>query len=163
MNRPSFLLLTGIIASASSAIAAYDGSWTNSYTWTEAIDQTVTSAPTVPTVYRGNTVFTTKIGGTGNATVAIFSGGTVDVQGLSSDGALLKDDNGVFRLAVVDNATVTLSKQQYWYGKDCHFELVDGTTLQKISSWEETDYAVGCITVFCGEVRLIDNIKYKEL
>ena len=44
-----------------------------------------------------------------------------------------------------------------------YFELVDGTTLQKISSWEETDYAVGCITVFCGEVRLIDNIKYKEL
>ena len=44
-----------------------------------------------------------------------------------------------------------------------YFELVDGTTLQKIASWEETDYAVGCITVFCGEVRLIDNIKYKEL
>ena len=44
-----------------------------------------------------------------------------------------------------------------------YFELVDGTTLQKISSWEETDYAVGCITVFCGDVRLIDNIKYKEL
>ena len=43
-----------------------------------------------------------------------------------------------------------------------YFELVDGNTLQKISSWEETDYAVGCITVFCGEVRLIDNIKYKE-
>ena len=42
-----------------------------------------------------------------------------------------------------------------------YFELVDGTTLQKIVSWEETDYAVGCITVFCGEVRLIDNIKYK--
>lgn len=44
-----------------------------------------------------------------------------------------------------------------------YFELVDGTTLQKISNWEETNYAVGCITVFCGEVRLIDNIKYKEL
>jgi len=44
-----------------------------------------------------------------------------------------------------------------------YFELVDGTTLQKIASWEETAYAVGCITVFCGEVRLIDNIKYKEL
>lgn len=42
-----------------------------------------------------------------------------------------------------------------------YFELVDGLTLQKISSWEETDYAVGCITVYCGEVRLIDNIKYK--
>lgn len=43
-----------------------------------------------------------------------------------------------------------------------YFELVDGNTLQKISSWDETDYAVGCITVYCGEVRLIDNIKYKE-
>ena len=42
-----------------------------------------------------------------------------------------------------------------------YFELVDGNTLQKISSWDETDYAVGCITVYCGEVRLIDNIKYK--
>ena len=41
-----------------------------------------------------------------------------------------------------------------------YFELVDGTTLQKISHWSDTDYAVGCITVFCGEVRLIDNIKY---
>ena len=44
-----------------------------------------------------------------------------------------------------------------------YFELVDGTTLQKISDWNDTDYAVGCITVFCGDVRLIDNIKYKEL
>ena len=43
-----------------------------------------------------------------------------------------------------------------------YFEIVDGMTLQKIASWEDTDYIVGCITVFCGEVRLIDNIKYKE-
>ena len=43
-----------------------------------------------------------------------------------------------------------------------YFELVDGITLQKIAAWEDTAYAVGCITVFCGEVRLIDNIKYKE-
>ena len=43
-----------------------------------------------------------------------------------------------------------------------YFELVDGTTLQKIATWDETDYAVGCITVYCVEVRLIDNIKYKE-
>ena len=42
-----------------------------------------------------------------------------------------------------------------------YFELVDGNTLQKIADWEDTSYAVGCITVFCGEVRLIDNIKYK--
>ena len=44
-----------------------------------------------------------------------------------------------------------------------YFELVDGITLQKISDWNEADYVVGCITVFCGEVRLIDNIKYKGL
>lgn len=44
-----------------------------------------------------------------------------------------------------------------------YFEIVDGNTLQKISDWESTSYAVGCITVFCGDVRLIDNIKYKEL
>ena len=43
-----------------------------------------------------------------------------------------------------------------------YFELVDGNTLQRIADWEDTSYAVGCITVFCGEVRLIDNIKYKE-
>lgn len=43
-----------------------------------------------------------------------------------------------------------------------YFELVDGNTLQSISSWDDTAYAVGCITVYCGEVRLIDNIKYKE-
>lgn len=44
-----------------------------------------------------------------------------------------------------------------------YFEIVDGNTLQKIGDWNDTPYAVGCITVFCGEVRLIDNIKYKEV
>lgn len=43
-----------------------------------------------------------------------------------------------------------------------YFEIVDGYTLQPIENWTDTDYAVGCITVFCGNVRLIDNIKYKE-
>lgn len=44
-----------------------------------------------------------------------------------------------------------------------YFEIVDGITLQPVQSWEDTDYIVGCITVFCGErpVRLIDNIKYR--
>ena len=44
-----------------------------------------------------------------------------------------------------------------------YFEIVDGNTLQKIGNWNETSYIVGCITVFCGDVRLIDNIKYKEI
>jgi len=43
-----------------------------------------------------------------------------------------------------------------------YFQLVDGNTLQPIGDWADTVYAVGCITVFCGDVRLIDNIKYKE-
>lgn len=43
-----------------------------------------------------------------------------------------------------------------------YFEIVDGNTLQKVENWDQTSYAVGCITVFCGDVRLIDNIKYKE-
>lgn len=42
-----------------------------------------------------------------------------------------------------------------------YFEVVDGNTLQTVQNWEDTDYIVGCITVFCGPVRLIDNIKYK--
>lgn len=42
-----------------------------------------------------------------------------------------------------------------------YFEIVDGNTLQTVQNWEDTDYIVGCITVFCGAVRLIDNIKYK--
>jgi len=41
-----------------------------------------------------------------------------------------------------------------------YFEIVDGNTLQSVSGWEDSDYIVGCIAVYCGEVRLIDNIKY---
>lgn len=42
-----------------------------------------------------------------------------------------------------------------------YYEIVDGHTLESIKNWSDTDYVVGCITVYCGEVRLIDNIKYK--
>lgn len=44
-----------------------------------------------------------------------------------------------------------------------YFEIVDGNTLRSIRSWEETEYPVGCITVYCGNIRLIDNIKYREV
>ena len=45
-----------------------------------------------------------------------------------------------------------------------YYQIVDGITLQPVASWEDTDYIVGCITVYCGNVpvRLIDNIKYKD-
>ncbi len=42
-----------------------------------------------------------------------------------------------------------------------YFDIADGRTLQPVSRFEETDYVVGCIAVFCGEIRLIDNIVYK--
>lgn len=41
-----------------------------------------------------------------------------------------------------------------------YFEIVDGNSMQPIQNWSDTTYPVGCITVYCGEVRLIDNIKY---
>lgn len=45
-----------------------------------------------------------------------------------------------------------------------YFSIVDGNTLQDVSSWDESPYVVGCITVYCGStpIRLIDHIKYKE-
>lgn len=41
-----------------------------------------------------------------------------------------------------------------------YYEIVNGYDMQPISNWSETDYAVGCVTVNVGDVRLIDNIKY---
>lgn len=43
-----------------------------------------------------------------------------------------------------------------------YFQIVDGYTLQPVTSWDSTSYIVGCITVFCGAtpIRLIDNVCY---
>ncbi len=38
-----------------------------------------------------------------------------------------------------------------------YYEIVDKNTLQPTEKWEN---AVGCVTVYCGPVRLIDNIRY---
>ena len=43
-----------------------------------------------------------------------------------------------------------------------YFEIVDGRTLLPIDEWNESPWIVGCITVYCGKVRLIDNICYKK-
>lgn len=42
-----------------------------------------------------------------------------------------------------------------------YFEIVDARTLASIDEWEESPWIVGCITVYCGKVRLIDNIAYR--
>lgn len=39
-----------------------------------------------------------------------------------------------------------------------YYEIVNSITLQPLVSWSEP--AVGCIAVYCGKVRLIDNIRY---
>ena len=41
-----------------------------------------------------------------------------------------------------------------------YYEIVNSNTLQTLQSWD--DPSVGCIAVFCGEVRLIDNIRYNQ-
>lgn len=42
-----------------------------------------------------------------------------------------------------------------------YYEIVDANSLERVKNWEESPRIQGCITVFCGEVRLIDNIAYK--
>ena len=44
-----------------------------------------------------------------------------------------------------------------------YFSICDGITLQPVTNWDDSDYIVGCITVYCGDVREIDNITYKKL
>lgn len=38
-----------------------------------------------------------------------------------------------------------------------YYQIVDQTSLQPATSFH---HAIGCVTVYCGEVRLIDNMKY---
>ncbi len=43
-----------------------------------------------------------------------------------------------------------------------YFQIVDAVTMQPLARWEDAGAcgAVGCATVYCGGVRLIDNITY---
>lgn len=42
-----------------------------------------------------------------------------------------------------------------------YFEIVDARTLATVDEWNESPWIVGCITVYCGKIRLIDNIAYR--
>lgn len=42
-----------------------------------------------------------------------------------------------------------------------YFAIVDGDSLQPVASWADSGNIVGAIAVYCGEVRLIDNIRYR--
>lgn len=43
-----------------------------------------------------------------------------------------------------------------------YYEIVDPLTMQPLGSWDDAvnGRPVGCVTAYCGKVRLIDNIKY---
>ncbi len=59
------------------------------------------------------------------------------------------------RVVALINATDGLEVEYY--------QIVDSLTMQPLSSWPKAGepQAVGCVTVYCGDVRLIDNIKYQ--
>ncbi len=43
-----------------------------------------------------------------------------------------------------------------------YYTIVDARTMQPVAAWSDADAdgAAGCVTVYCGDVRLIDNIRY---
>lgn len=62
-----------------------------------------------------------------------------------------KSDDEVKRFVIDRINEVPFMKVEY-------YEIVHPLTMQPVDDW--TDAPVGCITVYCGDVRLIDNIKY---
>ena len=60
---------------------------------------------------------------------------------------------------VIDWVVNTLNREPLFHVE--YFEIVDNRTLQQIDDWLESITPIGCIAVFCGEVRLIDNVKYR--
>lgn len=41
-----------------------------------------------------------------------------------------------------------------------YYQIVDSDSLEEINAWTDSPRPYGCITIYCGEVRLIDNISY---
>jgi pantoate--beta-alanine ligase len=77
--------------------------------------------------------------------------------------------NKVLHQSVLDAKKKSISELEHWVINSVntkgtlnveYFEVVDSKTLQKVESWQENCEKIGCIAVFCGDIRLIDNIKY---
>ncbi len=43
-----------------------------------------------------------------------------------------------------------------------YYSIVNSLTLQEVTGWDAPEGVTGCITVYCGDVRLIDNIRYRN-
>ena len=99
---------------------------------------------------------------------------------LSSRNALMSEDERVLatniyrtlRESVVFSQAHTVAETQQFVVNQLnalegleeeYYEIVNGETLQTVTSWEDAAQILGCITVFCGArpVRLIDNISYR--
>jgi len=65
-----------------------------------------------------------------------------------------------YRQISVDELTtwVVTQIQQHEQLKVEYFEIVDAQTLLPVKNWYDSQNIIGCITVYCGEIRLIDNI-----
>ncbi|MDR3267697.1 MAG: pantoate--beta-alanine ligase [Tannerella sp.] len=59
---------------------------------------------------------------------------------------------------VIDRVVKTLNREPQMRVE--YYEIVDGTSLLPVRRWNESAEPVGCIAVFCGDVRLIDNVRY---
>jgi len=76
---------------------------------------------------------------------------------------LLKSSNFADEISVVDlKKWVTDKIDEEPLLKVEYFDICDAVTLQSIQDWTDSQNIIGCIAVFCGEVRLIDNVWYKN-
>ena len=75
------------------------------------------------------------------------------------------------RASLIKARTASLAETRHWvvdainaypFMQVEYYEIVDALTMQPITEWTDSTRPVGCITVFCGDVRLIDNIKYER-
>lgn len=66
--------------------------------------------------------------------------------------------------STVDEVKVFVSGSisSYHLLKPEYFEIVDGASLMPVSSWHSSGGVVGCLAVWAGRVRLIDNIKFSS-
>lgn len=64
-------------------------------------------------------------------------------------------------------STMTVPELKSWveseinknsYLKTQYFEIVESKTLMPVESWDQTNDRTGCVAVFCGDIRLIDEI-----
>ncbi len=76
----------------------------------------------------------------------------------------LKDSLNMTSELTVDQLIESVTKRINSF--DCleveYFSIVDPLSMQPVKAWTDVPNPVGCITVYCGDVRLIDNICYRS-